>query len=57
MPRLVLIILIVCFLELAYYLINKYFFKRTLTEINWWEWIAVVLIIPSILAYLYYRQS
>jgi hypothetical protein len=57
MLRLVLIILIVCFLELAYYLINKYFFKRTLTEINWWEWIAVVLIIPSILAYLYYRQS
>jgi len=57
MPRLVLIILIVCLLELAYYLINKYLFKRTLTEINWWEWIAVILIIPSILAYLYYRQS
>ena len=57
MPRLVLIILIVSSLELAYYLINKYLFKRTLTEINWWEWIAVVLIIPAILAYLYYRQS
>jgi len=57
MPRLVLIIMIVCLLELSYYLINKYLFKRTLTEINWWEWIAVVMIIPSILAYLYYRQS
>jgi len=57
MPRLVFIILIVCLLELTYYLINKYFLKRTLTEINWWEWIAVVLIIPSILAYLYYSQS
>ncbi|MBS1256557.1 MAG: hypothetical protein MAG581_02382 [Deltaproteobacteria bacterium] len=57
MPRFVLIILIVCLLELAYYLINRYFFKRALAQINWWEWVAVIMIIPSIMAYLYYKQS
>jgi len=32
-------------------------FNRTFKQINLWEWIIVILIIPSIFAYLYYKQS
>ena len=50
-------LLIICFLEGVYYFINKLLFNRTFKQINLWEWIIVILIIPSIFAYLYYKQS
>ncbi len=42
--RLVLIIIFI--LEGIYYLTNRLLFHRTFREINYWEWIIVIMIIP-----------
>ena len=53
--RLVLIIIFI--LEGIYYLINRLLFHRTFREINYWEWIIVIMIIPLIFGYLYVKQE
>ena len=53
--RLVLIIIFI--LEGIYYLINRFLFNRTFKEINFWEWIIVIMIIPLIFGYLYVNQG
>ena len=53
--RLVLIIIFI--LEGIYYLANKFLFNRTFKEINFWEWIIVIMIIPLIFGYLYVNQG
>ena len=53
--RLVLIIIFI--LEGIYYLINRLLFHRTFREINYWEWIIVIMIIPLIFGYLYVNQG
>jgi hypothetical protein len=53
--RLVLIIIFI--LEGKYYLTNIFLFQRTFREINYWEWIIAIMIIPLIFAYLYINQE
>ena len=53
--RIVLIIIVI--LEGIYYLINRFLFNRTFREINYWEWIIVIMIIPLIFGYLYIKQE
>ena len=53
--RLVLIIIFI--LEGIYYLTNRFLFNRTFKEINFWEWIIVIMIIPLIFGYLYVKQE
>ena len=53
--RLVLIIIFI--LEGIYYLTNRFLFNRTFKEINFWEWIIVIMIIPLIFGYLYVNQG
>ena len=53
--RLVLIIIFI--LEGIYYLTNRFLFNRTFKEINFWEWIIVIMIIPLIFGYLYVNQE
>jgi hypothetical protein len=53
--RLVLIIIFI--LEGIYYLTNRLLFQRTFREINYWEWIIAIMIIPLIFAYLYINQE
>jgi hypothetical protein len=53
--RLVLIIIFI--LEGIYYLTNRFLFQRTFREINYWEWIIAIMIIPLIFAYLYINQE
>ena len=50
-------LIVILILEVIYYIINRVFFRREFNQINIWEWVLVVLIIPSIFAYLYYEQS
>ena len=53
--RLVLIIIFI--LEGIYYVTNRFLFQRTFREINNWEWIIAIMIIPLIFAYLYINQE
>jgi hypothetical protein len=53
--RLVLIIIFI--LEGIYYVTNRFLFQRTFREINYWEWIIAIMIIPLIFAYLYINQE
>ena len=52
-----LVLLIIFILEGIYYLTNRLLFHRTFREINYWEWIIVIMIIPLILGYLYVKQE
>ena len=52
-----LVLLIIFILEGIYYLTNKFLFNRTFKEINFWEWIIVIMIIPLIFGYLYVKQE
>ena len=52
-----LVLLIIFILEGVYYLINRFLFNRTFKEINFWEWIIVIMIIPLIFGYLYVNQG
>jgi len=52
-----LVLLIIFILEGIYYLTNRLLFHRTFREINYWEWIIVIMIIPLILGYLYVNQG
>ena len=38
-------------------LTNRFLFNRTFKEINFWEWIIVIMIIPLIFGYLYVNQG
>ena len=53
--RLFLIIILV--LEGIYYLINRFLFNRTLREINYWEWIIIIMIVPLTFVYVYSEQG
>ena len=53
--RLVLIIIFI--LEGINYLTNRFLVQRTFREINYWEWIIAIMIIPLIFAYLYINQE
>ena len=52
-----LVLLIIFILEAIYYLTNRFFFNRNFKEINFWEWIIVIMIIPLIFVYLYIKQG
>ena len=52
-----LVLLIIFILEGIYYLTNRVFFIRNFKEINFWEWIIVIMIIPLIFVYLYIKQG
>ena len=52
-----LVLLIIFILEGIYYLINRLLFHRTFREINYWEWIIIIMIIPLIFGYLYIKQG
>jgi len=52
-----LVLLIIFILEGIYYLTNRLLFHRTFREINYWEWIIVIMIIPVIFGYLYIKQG
>ena len=52
-----LVLLIIFILEGIYYLTNRFLFNRTIKEINFWEWIIVIMIIPLIFGYLYIKQE
>ena len=52
-----LVLLIIFILEGIYYLTNRFLFHRTFREINYWEWIIVIMIIPLIFGYLYVNQG
>ena len=52
-----LVLLIIFILEGIYYLTNRILFNRTFKEINFWEWIIVIMIIPLIFGYLYVNQG
>ena len=52
-----LVLLIIFILEGIYYLTNRLLFHRTFREINYWEWIIVIMIIPLIFGYLYIKQG
>ena len=52
-----LVLLIIFILEGIYYLTNRFFFNRNFKEINFWEWIIVIMIIPLIFVYLYIKQG
>ena len=52
-----LVLLIIFILEGIYYLTNRLLFHRTFREINYWEWIIVIMIIPLIFGYLYVTQG
>ena len=53
--RLFLIIILV--LEGIYYLINRFLFNRTFREINYWEWIIIIMIVPLTFVYVYSEQG
>ena len=53
--RIVLIIIFI--LEGIYYLINRFLFNRTLREINYWEWIIIIMIVPLTFVYVYSEQG
>ena len=53
--RIVLIIIFV--LEGIYYLINRFLFNRTFREINYWEWIIIIMIVPLTFVYIYSEQG
>jgi len=53
--RIVLIIIFV--LEGIYYLINRFLFNRTFREINYWEWIIIIMIVPLTFVYVYSEQG
>ena len=52
-----LVLLIIFILEVIYYLTNRILFNRNFKEINYWEWIIVIMIIPVIFVYLYIKQG
>ena len=52
-----LFLIIILILEGIYYLTNRLLFHRTFREINYWEWIIVIMIIPLIFGYLYVNQG
>ena len=52
-----LVLLIILILEGIYFLTNRLLFHRTFREINYWEWIIVIMIIPIIFGYLYVTQE
>ena len=52
------IVLIIIFtLEGTYYLINRLLFNRTFREINYWEWIIIIMIVPLTFVYVYSEQG
>ena len=53
--RIVLIIIFI--LEGIYYLINIFLLNRTFREINYWEWIIIMMIVPLTLVYIYSEQG
>ena len=53
--RIVLIIIVI--LEGIYYLINRFLFNRTFREINYWEWIIIIMIVPLTFVYVYSEQG
>jgi len=53
--RIVLIIIFI--LEGIYYLINRFLFNRTFREINYWEWIIIIMIVPLTFVYVYSEQG
>ena len=53
--RLVLIIIFI--LEEIYYLTNRLLFHRTFREINYWEWIIIIMIVPLTFVYVYSEQG
>jgi len=53
--RIVLIIIFI--LEGIYYLINRFLFNRTFREINYWEWIIIIMIVPLTFVYIYSEQG
>ena len=53
--RIVLIIIFI--LEGIYYLINRILFNRTFREINYWEWIIIIMIVPLTFVYIYSEQG
>jgi hypothetical protein len=53
--RIVLIIIFI--LEGIYYLINRILFNRTFREINYWEWIIIIMIVPLTFVYVYSEQG
>ena len=44
-------------LEGIYYLINRFLFNRTFREINYWEWIIIIMIVPLTFVYIYSEQG
>ena len=52
-----LVVLIIFILEGKYFLTNRFLFNRTFKEINFWEWIIVIMIIPLIFGYLHVNQG
>ena len=53
--RIVLIIIVI--LEGIYYLLNRFLFIRTFREINYWEWIIIIMIVPLTFVYVYSEQG
>ena len=53
--RIVLVIIFI--LEGIYYLINRFLFNRTFREINYWEWIIIIMIVPLTFVYVYSEQG
>ena len=43
-------------IEGTYYLINRILFHRTFRQINYWEWIIIIMIIPLTFVYVYFEQ-
>ena len=52
-----LVLLIIFILEGIYYLTNRLLFHRTFREINYWEWIIIIMIVPLTFVYVYSEQG
>ena len=52
-----LVLLIIFIVEGIYYLTNRLFFHRTFREINYWEWIIIMMIVPLTFVYIYSEQG
>jgi hypothetical protein len=52
-----LVLLIIFILEGIYYLTNRLLFHRTFREINYWEWIIIIMIVPLTFVYIYSEQG
>ena len=52
-----LFLIIILILEGIYYLTNRLLFHRTFKEINYWEWIIIIMIVPLTFVYVYSEQG